>query len=183
MAKRQFQLTEAEQQALRRAERQTRDAYELRRLQAVRMYGSGLATSAISDLLDCDARRIREWSQKYRQKGVDGLKSQWQGQNTLKLSRTQRADLKSRLRENRPDEVIGGEVRVSVGQFWTVSDLQIVVWRWYGVRYETVTSYQRLLHECGFSYQKTEKIYRSRPAAEVVADFEADLEKKSPTFC
>lgn len=78
--------------------------------------------------------------------------------------------------------MIGGDVRVRVGEFWTVSDLQIVVWRWYGVRYETVTSYQRLLHECGFSYQKTEKIYRSRPNVQEVADFEADLEKNHGLF-
>jgi len=59
MAKRQFQLTDEEQQALARAERQTRDAYELRHLQAVRLYGSGVSTDEIKRVVHGDERRIR----------------------------------------------------------------------------------------------------------------------------
>jgi transposase len=58
-----------------------------------------------------------------------------------------------------------------------VSDLLIVVEQWDGVRYATRDSYQRLLAEWGFSYQCTEKVYRSPPDAQTVADFEAALEK------
>jgi transposase len=178
MAKRHFQLTEAEQQALEQTERQTRDAYELRRLQAVRLYGSGVPTREIMRVVNCSERRIREWSQKYGQQGIDGLKSHWQGENALKLSREQRTDLKARLHRYRPDQVIAAHVRVSRGQFWTVSDLQMVVKTWYGVEYRTPDSYRSLLHECGFSYQRTEQVYRSRPSDQVIADFEAELEKK-----
>ena len=67
MAKRQFELTEEEQRAFEQAEWQTRDAYELRRLQAVRLYGSGVATAEIVRVLNCSDRRIRKWSQKYRE--------------------------------------------------------------------------------------------------------------------
>lgn len=178
MAKRQFQLTEEERQAFKRAEGQTRDAYELRRLQAVRLYGSGVPTRDITQLVHCADRRIREWTQKYQQQGLAGLKSQWQGDNALKLSRQQRADLKQRVHQYRPDEIIAPEVRISQGQFWTVSDLQIVVKAWYAVTYRTAGSYRRLLHECALSYQQTERVYRSRPDARTVADFEAELEKK-----
>ena len=178
MAKRQFQLTDKERQAFERAERQTRDAYELRRLQAVRLHGSGVPTEEIMRVVNGRDRRIREWAQKYGQQGLDGLKSQWQGENALKLTREQRADLKERLHRYRPDQVIATDVRLSRGQFWTVSDLQIVVNTWYAVTYRTLDSYRRLLHECGLSYQRAEKVYRSRPNAQMVADFEAELEKK-----
>lgn len=178
MAKRQFQLTDEEIRALGQAERQTRDAYELRRLQAVRLYGSGVPTKDIMQAVNCGERRIREWSQKYQQQGLDGLKSQWQGENALKLSREQRADLKRRVHEYRPHQVIAPDMRISQGQFWTVSDLQIVVKAWYEVEYRTLGSYRALLHECGLSYQRTEKVYRSRPDQQTVADFEAQLEKK-----
>lgn len=178
MAKRQFQLTDEEIRALEQAERQTRDAYELRRLQAVRLYGSGVSTKEIMQVVNCSDRRIREWAQKYGQQGLSGLKSQWQGENALKLSREQRADLKQRLHTYRPDQVIAPHVRISQGQFWTVSDLQMVVKVWYEVEYSTAGSYRRLLHECGLSYQHTEKVYRSRPDAQTVADFEAEMEKK-----
>ena len=178
MAKRQFHLTDEEIKAFERAEGQTRDAYELRRLQAVRLYGSSVLTQDIIDLVQCSDRRIREWAQKYQHRGLDGLKSQWQGDNALKLSREQRVDLKHRVHHYRPDQVIAPDERSSHGQFWTVSDLQIVVKAWYKVEYRTLGSYRRLLHECDLSYQQTEKVYRSRPDAQTVADFETELEKK-----
>ena len=109
---------------------------------------------------------------------MEGLKSHWQGEKALKLSREQRADLKRRVQQYRPDQVMAPEVRLSRGQFWTVSDLQIMVKRWYAVEYCTADSYRTLLHECGLSYQRTERVYRSRPEAQTVADFEAELEKK-----
>ena len=119
-----------------------------------------------------------DWCAAYRTSGVDGLKSKWQGANALKLSREQRSDLKKRLDAYRPDQVIEPELRISQGQFWTVSDLSIVVQRWYAVSYRCRDSYVALLHECRFSQQQTERVYRSQPDARVVADFEAWLEKK-----
>jgi len=70
------------------------------------------------------------------------------------------------------------DVPISHGEFWTVSDLQIMVKTWYGVEYRTESTYRNLLHECGFNYQRTEKIYRSRPDEQTITDFEAELEKK-----
>ena len=177
MAKRQFKLTEEERQALRQAEQKTRDAYELRRLQAVRLYGSGTPTAEIVRFIQVSDRRIREWAQKYRREGLEGLQSHWQGENALKLSREQRADLSQRLQQYGPDQVIAPDRRISRGQFWTVSDLQIVVEKWYGVTYGSDSAYRNLLHACGLSYQKVEKVYRSQPGAVQVTDFEADLEK------
>lgn len=178
MARRQFQLTDDEQQAFQAAERQTRDVYALRRLQAVRLYGTGMASHDIQRLVQCAERSIRQWAQRYQQAGLEGLQSHWQGENALKLGRAQRADLKARLHQYRPDQVLTNEIRVSRGHFWTVSDLQIVVYQWYGVTYATRDSYRTLLAECGFSYQQTETMYRSRPDEATVADFEAELEKK-----
>ena len=132
----------------------------------------------IETLVGCDERSIRKWAQKYRQEGLEGLQSHWQGENALKLSRAQRADLRQRLQQYRPDQVIAPDIRISRGQFWTVSDLHIVVKAWYAVEYRTLDSYRTLLHECGLSFQRTEKVYRSQPDAQTVADFEAGLEKK-----
>ena len=68
-------------------------------------------------------------------------------------------------------------MRVRRGAFWTVSDLRLAVQRWYGVSYQSPTSYLTLLHECRFSQQKPETQYRSRPSEDAVAEFEARLEK------
>jgi hypothetical protein len=45
MAKRQFELTDDEKRELEQAERDTRDAYALRRLQAVRLYDTQYRTA------------------------------------------------------------------------------------------------------------------------------------------
>ncbi|NJL56336.1 hypothetical protein HC928_15045 [bacterium] len=144
----------------------------------MRIYGSGVSTPEIMRVANCSDRRVREWAHKYGQQGLARVKSQWQGENALKLSREQRADLKQRLQTYRPAQVIAPDIRLSQGQFWAVSDLQIVVKAWYEVKYSTPGSYRRLLHACGLSYQRTEKVYRSRPNQQRVADFEAELEKK-----
>ena len=96
----------------------------------------------------------------------------------MKLSRDQRANLQKRLQQNQPEQVIAPDKRSSRGPFWTVSDLQIVIKQWYNVTYRSLGSYRRLLHECGLSYQRAEQVYRSRPDAQTIADFEAELEKK-----
>lgn len=182
MATRQFTLSAEEVVQLQRAETSTLNARELKRLQAVRLYGTGHPVTSIQNVVDCSWRALMEWCQTYRQQGVVGLKSQWQGENALKLGRAQRAELKARLEAYRPDQVIAPDARISQGQFWTVSDLKIVVEEWFQVSYQGESSYRRLLHECGLSQQQTERQYRSRADAQTVADFEAGLEKKSPTL-
>jgi transposase len=178
MAKRQFELTEDEIAALRQTEQRTRDVYELRRLQAVRLYGSGVSTHQIAEVVGCGAGSPRQWAMRYRARGIEGLRSHWQGGNANKLTAQQRADLAVRLEQYRPDQVISAEARIERGSFWSVSDLRIVVQQWYGVRYQSAASYRTLLRQSRLSYQKVERVYRSQPSAAQVAEFEQQLEKK-----
>ncbi len=178
MAKRKFQLTEAEIAAFRQAEQQTRDVRELKRLQAVRLYGSGEAVATIQRLTGCGPVSPCQWASEYGRGGLDALRTRWRGGNANKLTAQQRQDLWEKLDQYSPDQVLASEVRQAQGGFWTVSDLQIVVQQWYGVTYRSESSYRSLLHASGFSYQKVEKVYRSQPGAVRLADFEAELEKK-----
>jgi len=178
MAQREFTLTEQEIIDFQHAEETTQKVRELKRLQAVRLYGTGQPVQMIQTVTGCSWRALMDWCQAYRERGLDGLKSHWQGKNALKLTREQRADLKARLDRYRPHQVLSPEVRLSQGQFWTVSDLKTVVHQWYGITYQSDTSYRTLLHACRFSQQQTEPQYRSRPDEQTIADFEAELEKK-----
>lgn len=173
MAKRRFELSEDERRAFWRQEQHTRDVHELKRLQAVRLYGSGMSIADILKIVDTSESSIRQWAQHYRETGFEALRSKWQGNNAKKLSDDQRGDLRERLHQ-------GGPVRwqLSTGQFWTVSDLEVAVEQWYGVRYHSPRSYVTLMHACGFSYQRTEKVYRSRSHERDIAEFEVELEKK-----
>lgn len=163
--------------AFRQAEAQTRDVRELKRLQAVRLYGMGESVETIHKLVGCGTVSPAQWTIEYRRGGRDALKSRWAVGNAKKLSDEQRQDLFDKLEQYSPEQVIAPDVRVEGGTFWTVSDLAIVVEQWYGVTYRSPTSYRNLLHASGLSYQKVEKVYRSQPGAVQLADFEADLEK------
>ena len=178
MAKRQFELTEQEASVIRRAEMQSQDVHERQRLQALRLYGMGMATDTLLEAANCSQRSIQRWVRQYREKGLSGVKSGWDGQNAAKLSREQRAAIKQRLRQSSPDQVLAPDIRIESGQFWTISDLRIVIKQWYGVLYKSEDSYRNLLYESDFSYQHTEQVYRSRPHEQIIADFDARLEKK-----
>lgn len=173
MAKRELQLTEQEIERFREAETRTRDVRELKRLQAIRLYGTGMALAAIQEVSGAGESSIRQWAMAYRAEGLAGLRSKWQGKNANKLTDEQREQIKERLHQYRPVEL-----HLSSGQYWTVKDLRVAVEQWFGVVYQDETSYQTLLHKSGLSYQRTTKVYRSRPNEAALADFEAELEKK-----
>jgi transposase len=184
MANRQFKLSEPEIGVLRRAADSTKDADERIRLQAVRLYGEGCPVNDIMDITGCGERSLRRWVRKYQDGGEENLKSKRYGnQNSAKLTPEQRAAIKEKLNHYQPRQVLPSDLRVSQGEFWTVSDMRIAVKAWYGVAYQSENSYRTLLKECGFSLQRVEGQYRSRSEEEAIAEFEAELEKKSPTAC
>ena len=178
MAQRKFQLDEREQAKLRYAYESTQEAEERRRMQAVRLYGEGKPVSDIQAITGCSYRSLMRWRRSYERAGIAALADKRVGGNRAKLTQAQRAEVKQKVNQYRPDQVLPPEVRVSRGLFWTVSDLKLVVERWYGVEYQSNTSYLTLLHECRFSQQKVESQYRSRPSEREIANFEAELEKK-----
>ena len=178
MEKRKFSLNEQEVAAFRRREAETRNVYELKHVQAVRLYGSGMAMTDIEETVGHGERSIWRWVSDYRRAGLAGLQVGWDGQNANKLSAVQRAEVKAKVEMYRPDQLLPREQRVSQGEFWTVSDIQVAVKLWFGVDYACEDSYRTLWHEAGLSYQRTEGVYRSKPSQTVIAEFEAGLEKK-----
>ncbi len=180
MAHRTFELSKEQQQELKAAEQQVSKVNDLKRLMAVRLYGEGYLAQEIEAIVVCSWRSLMRWCADYQAKGLAGLLDQREGGNRAKLGKEQRVEVKERLNSYRPDQLLPPSVRIERGAFWTVSDLKIALDVWYDVTYQSDTSYRRLLHECGFSQQQTESQYRSRPSAEVIAEFQARLEKKSP---
>ena len=180
MGKRQFQLSDTEIGQLRQQEQQTHRASELKRLQAVRLYGSGMAVDQIVSIIGCAESSIRAWAQAYKQEGMAALQLHYDQSagNASKLTEAQQADLKQRLHHYRPDQVLAADLRGSQRRFWTVNDLRMVIEQWYGVVYDDPGSYRHLLRRCGFSYQRAERVYKSRPSEADMAAFEAELEKK-----
>jgi transposase len=178
MAQRQFELSEGQGGELRRAYDTAQGTRYQQRVQAVRLYGEGWAVTDIQDITGCSERSLMRWCERYRQNGLAGLVSGWRGGNHARLSPEQRAVAVAKIQQYRPDQLLGAEVRVSRGSFWTIRDLRIGLQSWYGVTWRSDNSYRTLLAQAGLSLQRTENTYRSRPDDLTIADFEARLEKK-----
>ena len=180
MAKRQFELNDEQVKELKRYEQQSKRTMELKRLQAVRLYGSGRTLSDIVEVVGCGESSVRIWAMQYSESGVFGLLANYEksSQNARKLTYKQEYDLREKLRQYRPMDVMAQEMCHGSGEFWTVEDVKHMIAEWYDVSYQDVSSYRNVLHRCGFSYQKAEQVYKSRPSQVDVANFEADLEKK-----
>ncbi len=180
MAKRTFNLTEPEILELRAAYQQEKDGPTRTRYQAVQMYGQGYPVSEIQVWTGCARSSLLEWCAKYLQAGVEGLQDHRGGSRTHKLTPAQRAEVRDKLLAYTPFDVLGPQAQTASGIHWTVADLYQAVAKWYGVTYQSRTSYLNLFLACGFSYQRTEQVFKSRRERQVL-EFEADTEKKSST--
>jgi transposase len=176
MAKRKFTLTKEERKELLQAYRVCKDAGTRTRYQAVRLYGEGYLEAEIEQITGCSRTSLMEWCRAYREDPSQGLVDKRAGGNRAKLSQLQIEALQQILHQYTPKERLGAKASTLTGQYWNVEDLAELVRVHYGVAYQSRASYIQLLHVCGFSYQKTEKVFKSRNEMKVV-DFEEQLEK------
>jgi transposase len=176
MAKRKFTLTKTEQKALVQADRACKGAASRTRYQAVRLYGEGYPEKEIEQITGCNRTSLMEWCRAYREDPSQGLVDKRVGGNRANLSHLQIEELGQVLHQYTPKERLGSKASSVNGQYWSVEDLAQIVREQYGVEYKSRASYTTLLRLCGFSYQKTEKIFKSRSETKV-ADFEEQLEK------
>jgi transposase len=177
MAKRRFELNQQENKELLRGYSQAKDGRVRTRLQAVRLYGSGYPVTEIIEITGCNRTSLMEWCNKFRQGGVTNLEEHRGGPNGSKLKPDQEAEVREKLRQYRPYDLFGPGAHTASGQHWTVEDLAAAVQRWYGVSWKTRASYHQLFERCGYSFQRTEKVYKSRRERDVI-EFEAQVEKK-----
>ncbi len=176
MAKRNFQINEQQALELRQAFEQTRDGPTRTRYQAVRLYGVGYSVGDIQEITGCTRSSLMNWVRDYQRGGVAALVDHRQGGNRAKLTAEQIQQVSQRLREYTPRDLFGADTQTSSGQHWTVEDLARAILKWFGVEWQSRTSYYTLFKQCEFTYQRTEKVFKSRREREV-AEFEAQLEK------
>jgi transposase len=172
MAKRKYTLIDRERQELLQAYELSKNVGTRTRYQSVRLYGEGYPVAEIEKITGCARASLMEWCREYRQNGVQSLVDKRIGGNSAKLTRLQIEDLSYRLRQYTPRDLFGPEV----SQYWTVPDLVCAIKKWYVVEYRSPSSYLRIFGLCDFSYQKVEKVYKSRSERKVL-DFEEQTEK------
>lgn len=176
MAKREFHLTEQQIRELRRAHDECTDGDTQTRYQAVRLYGTSYPLQTILDVTGCSISSLRTWVHAYRTAGLASLADHRLGGNSAKLTPDQRREVEVRLQQYTPRQLLGSQAHSPSGQCWTIEDLQEVLHRWYGVQYRSRVSYLNVLHTFGFSYQRTEKVFKSQRPMEIAA-FEEQGEK------
>lgn len=173
MRTRALRLSETEVAELRQADQETKRPNEMRWMQAVRLFGSGMAVAQVVEVTGLSERTIQQQAARFREEGIAGLRERRVGGNRALLTDEQRGEIAEKLHQYRPIDL-----QVSQHEYWTVSDLAVVVEQWYGVVYQAVDGYYDLLHASGLSLQRSTKVYRHKPSAAVLAEFEAGLEKK-----
>ena len=178
MAKRQFQLTEAQVKELTSAYVNCKDGPTRTRYQAVRLYGTGYPVKEVLEITGCSRTSLMDWCRAYRADGPTSLVDKRRGGNRAKLSAAQMDDLRRRLHQYAPANLFGATAATSDGQFWTVEDLYRALQQWYRISYQSRGSYYRLFDLCGFSYHRPARTYKSRSEAKVT-EFEEQLEKKT----
>lgn len=176
MAKRQFELTETQINELTAAYSQCKDGATRTRYQAVRLYGTGYVAAEIEAITGCSRSSLMVWCRVYLHHGTAGLMDKRAGGNCAKLTHAQIVDLEQHLHNYTPRDVLGSHSATTTGQFWTVEDVSQVLSQRYGVAYRSRTSILSLLQQCGFSYQRPAKVFKSRREAQVI-EFEEQLEK------
>lgn len=154
----------------------SRDGAIRTRYQAVRLYGQGYPTEEIVRITGCNRTSLLEWCGKYREQGPEGLKEHRGGPHRAKLGKDEMTEIADKLRQYTPHDLFGPETYTSSGQHWTVEDLVRAVEKWKGITWKSRSSYHGLLAHCGFTYQRTEKVYKSRRERDVM-DFEDGIEK------
>lgn len=171
-------LAPAEDQELLLAFTQCDDGEMRTKIQAVRLYGNDVPVADITSLTGLPRRTICRWHRRYLKQGVAGFEDKRAGGNHYYLSPEQIQDLSKKLNQYRPVDLFGRDNAATAdGLHWCVPDLKRAVQQWYGVTYKTDASYRQLFHKCGYSYQRTAKVFRSRSELKV-AEFEAAVEKK-----
>ena len=109
MKNRRFHLTEDQLKELKGYEQANKRVDVAKRLQAIRLYGTGRAMSDILEIIGCSETSVRDWATLYKGKGIDGLLDHHDvsAQNARKLTQEQEADLKDRLHQYEPRQILG----------------------------------------------------------------------------
>ena len=153
---------------------------------AVRLYGAGYPVKEVMNITGCSRSSLMNWCRFYSAEGVDGLSDKRVGGNRARLTPAQLDEVRTRLHTYGPGQLFGRDA--TNAQFWTVSDFARGLQRWYGVVYQSLSSYTRLILGCSPNAasatsspsQQPKKVYKSRSDAKV-AEFEAQLEKNWST--
>jgi transposase len=145
MAKRKFSLTLAEVAQISRVLESTTGDPAYDRLRAILDYSAGVKWKEIVARFHCSRSSLQHWCSTYRTFGEQALIGRGRpGGRESRLTRFQLADLEQRLASTSPAQAFQ-ETEPAGGSQWTAKDLYRAIQLWYGVVYDSPTTYYTLL--------------------------------------
>lgn len=118
--------------------KEERDPKVRDRLRMILLTKEGYKPKEVATIMRTTERTVYTWKRRYREAGVDGLRTRAKTGRKKKLSDEDRELLKSRLRER---------------DYWTTRDVRALITREFGVEF-TMRHVARLLRKMGMRYQK-----------------------------
>ncbi len=131
---------------------ETADVRELKRAVSVKLSERGMATEAVSEVLQVTPRAVRKWRRRYEREGVAGLQVRNRGSESY-LSGEQRQEI---------EDWLGAQETL------TLDEVRDEIEAHYGIVYQSKQSYYDLLDASGLSYHRTEKGNPKRSEAQVL---------------
>lgn len=145
MATRKFHLTPAEEAELGGVLESVPGDLAYDRLRAIVAYSAGVPWAEIAARYHCSRSGLQYWRSIYRRVGKDALirRGPHSGRES-RLTQSQLADLARRLATTTPAQAFPGSETFG-GDHWTAKDLYRAIRLWYGVVYNSPTTYYALL--------------------------------------
>lgn len=166
------QLPKEAVDALGEAFRKERSGRQKSRYQAVWLVAKGWKREKVAEAVGISRDRIRQLITLYHKGELLGLVIKPAQGNHRLLTNKQKQRIKDLITKNTPDKL------ELTGRFWNIPQLKQLVKKEFQLEYKHQDSYRRLLHYCGFSFHKPNKVNK-RQKAGMIKRFEVALKKDS----
>lgn len=124
------------------------------RCHGVLLRAKGYSLGEITDILGKSDATVKSWTRLFKERGIKGLIPKPQPGNHRRLTREQKDEIKTVVKNKRPDQLGLRTKSKTKPRFWSVPTLRNFVKEQYSVEYQSSRSYQRLFCYCGFSFHR-----------------------------
>jgi transposase len=131
----------------RPAAQQERDRLQARRLRAAELFAAGITQAEIARQLEVSAQAISVWHARWKEGGIDALRSRGPSGPAPRLSDAQLATVEQALLD-------GAGANGFVGELWTLDRIAVVLERLTGVQHHPAHVWALLHHRLGWSVQR-----------------------------
>ena len=129
------------------AERRDRQVFEGRRLHAADLFEQGIRQAEVARRLGVSRQTASRWQARWRNHGLEGLRSLGPPGRTPKLSAAQLDLVEQAL-------LRGAKAHGFDTELWTLGRIAAVIWRITGVRHHPAQVWRLLRHRMGWSLQR-----------------------------